>query len=231
MRLALRLGADVICEKPLVLNPWNLDLLEELEEETKSKIFTVLQLRLHPSIIKLKNEIDNSDPLIKHNVELSYITSRGLWYHYSWKAHPQKSGGIATNIGIHLFDLLIWIFGDVKENHVHLRNSHSMGGFIELERANVKWFLSINNEHLPDDSTSNGQRTFRALIVDGAEVQFSSGFTELHTEVYKETLAGRGFGINSARPSIELVYNVRNSPLSNEYDIVHPQIEKMINEV
>ncbi len=154
MRLALRLGADVICEKPLVLNPWNLDLLEELEEETNSKIFTVLQLRLHPSLIKLKNEIDNSDPSKKHNVELSYITSRGLWYHYSWKAHPQKSGGIATNIGIHLFDLLIWIFGDIKECHVHHRNSNAMGGFIELERANVKWFLSIDKNDLPEETIS-----------------------------------------------------------------------------
>jgi len=230
MRLALRLGADVICEKPLVLNPWNLDLLEELEKETNSKIFTVLQLRLHPSLIKLKKEIDNSDSSKKHDVELSYITSRGLWYHYSWKAHPQKSGGIATNIGIHLFDLLIWIFGDVKENNVHLRNSHSMGGFMELEKANVKWFLSINDDHLPEDAVGNGHRTFRALFVDGAEVQFSSGFTELHTEVYKETLAGRGFRIKSARPSIELVYNIRNSPISNEYDVVHPQVEKMISE-
>ena len=230
MRLALRLGADVICEKPLVLNPWNLDLLEELEKETNSKIFTVLQLRLHPSLIKLKKEIDNSDSSKKHDVELSYITSRGLWYHYSWKAHPQKSGGIATNIGIHLFDLLIWIFGDVKESYVQHRNSHSMGGFMELEKANVKWFLSINNDHLPEDAVGNGHRTFRALFVDEAEVQFSSGFAELHTEVYKETLAGRGFRIKSARPSIELVYNIRNSPISNEYDVVHPQVEKMISE-
>ncbi len=228
VRLALRLGADVICEKPLVLNPWNLDLLEELEDETNSRIFTVLQLRLHPSLIKLKNEIDNSDPSKKHNVELSYITSRGLWYHYSWKAHPQKSGGIATNIGIHLFDLLIWIFGDVIESYVQHRNSHSMGGFIELEKANVKWFLSINDSHLPEEATGNSHRTFRALFVDGAEVQFSSGFTELHTEVYKETLAGRGFRINNARPSIELVYNVRNSPLSNDYDIIHPSVEEIL---
>ena len=179
-------------------------------------------------LIKLKNEIDNSDPSKKHNVELSYITSRGLWYHYSWKAHPQKSGGIATNIGIHLFDILIWIFGDVKESHVHHRNSYSMGGFIRLEKANVKWFLSINDTHLPEDAVGKGRRTFRALIVDGAEVQFSTGFTELRTEVYKETLAGRGFRINSARPSIELVYNVRNSPLSNGYDIVHPSVEEIL---
>jgi UDP-N-acetyl-2-amino-2-deoxyglucuronate dehydrogenase len=228
IRLALRLGANVICEKPLVLNPWNLDLLEELEKESESNIYTVLQLRLHPSIIKLKKDIDSSDPAIKHNIDLSYITSRGLWYHYSWKAHQEKSGGIATNIGIHLFDLLIWIFGDVKECLVHYRNSNSMGGFIELERANVKWFLSIDKNHLPDKAIGNGYRTFRALVANGKEVEFSKGFTELHTEVYKETMKGRGFRINDARSSIELVYNVRNSPLSRNYDIIHPEVEKII---
>ena len=229
IRLALRLGAQVICEKPIVLNPWNLDLLEELKTETGSNIYTVLQLRLHPSILKLKKEIESLGTDKKHDVELTYITSRGLWYNYSWKANPQKSGGIATNIGIHLFDLLLWIFGDVKENIVQYNNSNSMGGFIELDKANVRWFLSIDGDKLPAKNKKNGRSTYRSIKVDDKEVEFSTGFTELHTEVYKETLEGRGFRINDARPSIELVYNIRNSPLSKNFDCVHPQLKKLIN--
>ena len=229
IRLAIRLGAQVICEKPLVLNPWNLDLLEELETETGSNIYTVLQLRLHPSLLKLKKEIESSGTDKKHNVELTYITSRGLWYNYSWKANSQKSGGIATNIGIHLFDLLLWIFGDAKENLVHYNNGSSMGGFIELEKANVRWFLSIDGDQLPSENKKNGRSTYRSIKVDGNEVEFSTGFTELHTEVYKRTLEGRGFKIIDARPSLDLVYNIRNSSLSNNFDCVHPLLKKLIN--
>ena len=229
IRLAIRLGAQVICEKPLVLNPWNLDLLEELETETGSNIYTVLQLRLHPSLLKLKKEIESSGTDKKHNVELTYITSRGLWYNYSWKANSQKSGGISTNIGIHLFDLLLWIFGDAKENLVHYNNGSSMGGFIELEKANVRWFLSIDGDQLPSENKKNGRSTYRSIKVDGNEVEFSTGFTELHTEVYKRTLEGRGFKIIDARPSLDLVYNIRNSSLSNNFDCVHPRLKKIIN--
>ena len=228
IRLALRLGADVICEKPLVLNPGNLDLLEELQSETGASVYTVLQLRLHPSLIKLKNEIEKNKSSKKHNVELTYITSRGTWYDYSWKSHPQKSGGIATNIGIHLFDLLLWIFGDVREYRVHHSSIRSMAGFIELKNANVTWFLSIDRDHLPEENKNNGRATFRSIKVDGKEIEFSTGFTELHTKVYEQTLNGNGFRIPDARPSIELVYNVRNSSLSDNYDVIHPKVKELL---
>lgn len=229
IRLALRLGADAICEKPLVLNPWNLDLLEALEIEAGSTIYTVLQLRLHPSLIELKKKIENDRSSRKYNVDLTYITPRGLWYQYSWKANQEKSGGISTNIGIHLFDLLIWIFGRVKESFVHISEDKSMGGFIELEKANVSWFLSTDRNFLPPGATGNGKRTFRSILVNGNEVEFSEGFTDLHTKVYDETLKGNGFLITDARPSINLVYKIRNAPVSAMYDVIHPQVEKIIN--
>ena len=227
IRLALRLGANVICEKPLVLNPRNLDLLEELQTETGSSVYTVLQLRLHPSLIKLKNDIANSKGK-KHIVELTYITSRGVWYEYSWKAHLQKSGGIATNIGIHLFDLLLWIFGDVKENIVHYSTCKSMAGFLELQNANISWFLSIDRNHLLESDKNNGRATYRSIKVDGVEIEFSTGFTELHTKVYEQTLKGAGYSILVARPSIELVYNVRNAAITNNYDISHPKVKNLV---
>ena len=211
MRFALRIGADAICEKPLVLNPWNLDALEELERESGRKVNTILQLRVHPSLVALKKEIDAQPPGTRHEVVLTYITSRGGWYAASWKGLAERSGGVATNIGIHFFDLLIWLFGSVRENRVDYADPKRTGGCIELERARVTWFLSIDRNDLPSEASSAGQTTFRSITVDGAEMEFSEGFTDLHTVVYRETLAGRGFGISDARPSIELAYRIRNA--------------------
>ena len=210
IRLALRIGANVICEKPLVINPWNLDALQRLEEESSCKINSVLQLRLHPSIIELKNKLKNPDH--KVNVVLTYITPRGKWYDYSWKGINEKSGGITTNIGIHFFDLLIWLFGKVQVNEVHLHEKKKAGGFLELENAYVQWFLSMDSNDLPPDEMGKRHPSFRSITIDGEEVQFSSGFSELHTSVYREALAGNGFGICDSRPSIELVYQIRKSP-------------------
>ncbi len=213
IRLALRLGADAICEKPLVLNPWNLDALEEIEKETGKKVYTILQLRVHPSLINLKDKISlkiSENPDKKFMVEMKYITARGLWYDFSWKGILEKSGGLATNIGIHLFDLLIWLFGNPIHSKVIFDEKRSIAGELELENAFVKWFLSINFEDLPVDVNANGVGTFRSIKVDGEEIEFTKGFTELHTEVYRRTLSGEGFGIKDARPSIELVYKIRN---------------------
>jgi UDP-N-acetyl-2-amino-2-deoxyglucuronate dehydrogenase len=211
IRLALRIGANAICEKPLVINPWNLDALQVLEEETSRKVYTVLQLRLHPSLIELKNKLVKLKK--KANVVLTYITSRGIWYDYSWKGIEEKSGGIATNIGIHFFDLLIWLFGSMQKIELHLNEKKKAGGFIELENAYVQWFLSIERNDLPAGELEKGHLTYRSLTIDGKEIKFSDGFTELHNRVYEETLAGKGFGINDARPSIELVHKIRKSPV------------------
>ncbi|MCC5934613.1 MAG: Gfo/Idh/MocA family oxidoreductase [Candidatus Cyclonatronum sp.] len=216
IRHALRIGADALCEKPLVLNPWNLDALEEMEREHQKKVFNVLQLRVHPSLMALKQELAENPPAKRPSVQLSYITSRGLWYHYSWKGDLSKSGGIATNIGIHFFDMLMWFFGAPRQSHVHLREPHKMGGFLELEGADVSWYLSLDREDLPESAKQNGQPTFRSITIDGREIEFSGGFTDLHTRVYEETLAGRGFGLADARPSIELVHGIRTAPLSSK---------------
>ncbi|MBM2814205.1 MAG: UDP-N-acetyl-2-amino-2-deoxyglucuronate dehydrogenase [Ignavibacteria bacterium] len=222
IRLALRLGADAICEKPLVLKPSNLDTLKEIERETGGKIFNILQLRVHPALIDLKNKLSSKPNIEKHNVVLSYITSRGPWYRYSWKGNEEKSGGIATNIGIHFFDLLIWFFGSVQKTEVHLNNPDKMSGFIELENANVSWYLSIDRNELPQQAVEKNQTTFRSITIDGSEVEFTEGFTDLHTSVYAEILAGRGFGIEDARPSIELVYNLRGSKIIEKPELKHP---------
>lgn len=211
IRLALRNGADAICEKPLVLNPWNLDLLEKLESEYGKRIFTILQLRVHPALIALKNKISDEKKNSKYIVELEYITSRGKWYNYSWKGDPQKSGGIATNIGVHFFDLLIWLFGQSVRYKVELNLIDKMKGEVELENANVKWLLSINKNDLPEEVQKEGKSTYRKISIDGSEVEFTEGFTELHTKVYKQILSGNGFTIKDTRPSIELVYGLRNS--------------------
>lgn len=224
-RLALRVGADVICEKPLVINPWNFDALEELENETNRRIYTVLQLRVHPELIKLKESLQNSNA--KHEVELTYITSRGPWYHVSWKGQAEKSGGIATNIGVHFFDLLLWLFGSAQGIKVYYSDDRRMSGFMELERANVKWFLSVDKNDLPESSKVNNKPTFRSITVDGKEIEFSEGFTDLHTKVYEETLAGRGFGIADARPSIELTYAIRTANISPKDDLIHPILKKI----
>lgn len=208
IRFALRVGADAICEKPLVLNPWNCDALAELEAETSRRVYTVLQLRLHPAIQALHAQYANSPE--KHEVELTYITSRGPWYLYSWKGDITRSGGLATNIGIHFFDMLIWIFGPVEKNRVFLAEPTRTCGYLELQRARVHWFLSIDRRDLPPELKPS-QTTYRSIRIDGQQVEFSEGFTDLHTRVYEEVLAGRGFGIADAKPSIELTYQIRHS--------------------
>ncbi|MCH9028103.1 MAG: Gfo/Idh/MocA family oxidoreductase [Bacteroidetes bacterium] len=227
IRLALRIGADAICEKPLVLNPWNLDALQELEAETGSRVYTILQLRVHESIIKLKKKLVSTKTNHKYKVSLTYITSRGLWYDYSWKGVKEKSGGIGTNIGVHFFDLLIWLFGGVQKSELHLSEPKKMAGFIELENAEVTWFLSADKDDLPADLVEKKIPTFRSIEFDGNEIQFSSGFTDLHTKVYEETLAGNGFGIEDARPSIQFVNELRNSKITeNSNSVIHPMAQK-----
>jgi len=221
IRMALRRRADAICEKPLVLNPWNVDALEAIELETGNKIYTILQLRLHPSIISLKNKIDSQVANQKHEVDLSYITSRGNWYHISWKGDESKSGGIASNIGIHFYDMLGWIFGQVQEVQVHLREERRASGYIEFEKARVRWFLSIDENDLPNDIKTKGQRTFRSITINETEIEFSDGFTELHTESYKNILEGNGFGLADARPSVEIAHTIRNSEIIQHSNLKH----------
>jgi UDP-N-acetyl-2-amino-2-deoxyglucuronate dehydrogenase len=219
-RLALRVGADAICEKPLVINPWNFDALEDLEAETHRRINTILQLRVHPALIALREDLQRSDTV--RDVELTYITSRGPWYQVSWKGSEEKSGGVATNIGVHFFDLLMWLFGSVNGVKVYHSDPKRMSGFIELERARVRWFLSVEKEDLPAASKTGNKTTFRSITVDGAEIEFSEGFTDLHTKVYQETLAGHGFGLKDARPSIELTHAIRTAKISPKDELVHP---------
>lgn len=209
MRLALRNDAFAICEKPLVLNPWNLDALAELERETGKRIFTILQLRLHPAIIALREKIQASPADQKFDVKLKYITSRGKWYHISWKGDIAHSGGIATNIGIHFFDMLTWIFGELEQNEVSLHEDDQAAGILKLKKANVEWHLSINADHLPQQAKETGKRTYRSITVNGEEVEFSEGFTDLHTRSYEKILAGEGFGIEDARRSIEIAQGIR----------------------
>lgn len=230
IRLALRVGADAICEKPLVLNPWNLDVLQELEEEYGQRVWTILQLRVHPSLIALKEKIEKVDSNSRHKIRLTYITSRGLWYHYSWKGDESKSGGIGTNIGIHFFDMLMWLFGPAQTMELYVREKNRMGGYLELPNADVEWYLSLEPGDIPDKA--EGQRTFRTISVDGEEIEFSSGFNDLHTRVYEETLKGNGFGIEDARPSIELVHKLRTMKLTEQpTGLVHPNIKKLIAEI
>lgn len=210
IRFGLRIGADVICEKPVVLNPWNLDALMEIEKETGKNVYTILQLRLHPAVIALRDRIQTADPGKKYKVNLKYITSRGHWYHTSWKGEISKSGGIATNIGVHFFDMLLWIFGPVRQNDVSRHDADTASGKLELERASVDWFLSIDAENLPEEAKKEGKRTFRSMTVDGEEFEFSDGFTELHTHSYEEILKGKGFRLSETLPSINLVYDIRN---------------------
>ena len=211
IRMALRRGADAICEKPLVLNPWNLDALQKMEIESGQKVYNILQLRVHKSIIELKNKIDNSPKEKSFDVDLTYLTSRGNWYFTSWKGDFNKSGGIATNIGVHFYDMLSYLFGKVKENTVHLHTHDRASGYLEFDRARVRWFLSINEEVLPEEVKEKGQRTYRSISVDGEELEFSGGFTDLHTDVYKGILNGEGYGIEDSRQAIEIVHDIRNS--------------------
>ena len=226
IRFALRSGSDVICEKPLVLNPWNIDGLSEIEKDTNQKINTILQLRVHPSIIELKNRVKKIKNDNKFEVELTYITSRGKWYLQSWKGDPKKSGGIATNIGIHFFDMLHFVFGDIQENIVHAHNETMAAGYIEYENARVRWFLSMDYESIPGIIREKGLRTYRSIKVNGDEFEFSDGFTDLHTLSYQEILAGRGFGLEENRVAIETVSHIRSaSPIGPKGDY-HPFIDK-----
>ncbi len=225
-RLALRVGADAICEKPLVVNPWNLDALQELEAEYGRRVYNVLQLRVHPKLLELRQKLQENPASTKHEVLLTYITSRGAWYHASWKGQVEKSGGVATNIGIHFFDLLMWLFGPVQETQVHLADHERMAGYIELAGARVRWFLSINRDDLPFPAAPGQRSTYRSITIDGEEVEFTEGFTDLHTRVYEGMLAGQGFGIDDARPSIELVYRLRNALVISNGEWMHPQVKR-----
>jgi UDP-N-acetyl-2-amino-2-deoxyglucuronate dehydrogenase len=223
-RLGLRVDADVICEKPLVINPWNLDALQELEEESGRTINTVLQLRVHPQLIALKEHLSRSQNRIQHDVILTYITSRGLWYQHSWKGITEKSGGIATNIGIHFFDLLMWLFGEAGGVRVYQADKNRMSGYIDLEYARVRWFLSIDKDDLPYRTDPSGKTTYRSITIDGQEIEFSGVFSDLHTRVYERTLAGQGFRIAEARPSIELTYRIRTAPIMPLDEMAHPML-------
>jgi UDP-N-acetyl-2-amino-2-deoxyglucuronate dehydrogenase len=222
IRFGLRQGASVICEKPLVLNPWNVEALHQLQQETGNRVFNILQLRLHPDIVALKEKVQNSDSSKVFDVDLAYITSRGTWYYTSWKGDINKSGGIATNIGIHFFDMLIWIFGKVINNTIHIHTHDRAAGYLELERARVRWFLSINEDTLPENIRNKKQRTYRSITVEGTEVEFSDGFTDLHTKSYEAILAGKGFDVIEALPSIELAHQIRTQkPVGLKSDF-HP---------
>jgi UDP-N-acetyl-2-amino-2-deoxyglucuronate dehydrogenase len=222
IRFALRSGTEAICEKPLVLNPWNIDALLRIEEGTGKKVNTILQLRLHPSILALRDQMANRKTGSKVDVDLLYITSRGKWYMHSWKGDEKKSGGIATNIGVHFFDMLHFLFGDLQQNKVHLNERNRAGGYLEYENARVRWFLSIDASDLPKSVQASGQRTFRSIEIDGEELEFSDGFSDLHRLSYERILNGCGFGLESNRSAIETVSQIRNSrvvELSGEY---HP---------
>ena len=231
IRFALRSGANAICEKPLVLNPHNIDQLKIIEEESGKKVFNILQLRLHESIVALKNKISKEllqNPDRIYDVDLTYLTSRGKWYFISWKGDEDKSGGVATNIGVHFFDMLSWIFGPIEENIVHLKQPDANAGYMRLKNANVRWFLSVNYDYIPENIKNSGKRTFRSIKVDGDEIEFSDGFTDLHTKSYEHILSGEGFGLDEARNSINIVSSIRKmSPigLKGEY---HPFCKKVV---
>ncbi len=222
MRFGLRSGADVICEKPIVLNPWNIDALQEIERETGHNIYTILQLRLHDSIIALKKKVEASPKDKVYDFDLTYQTSRGNWYYSSWKGDISKSGGIATNIGVHFFDMLSWVFGSVKQNIVHLHTHDRAAGYLEFDRARVRWFLSIEFETIPENVRLQGKRTFRSMEVDGEQIEFSDGFTELHTNSYKDILNGGGFRIDASKQAIVIVHEIRTKePIGLKGDF-HP---------
>lgn len=227
VRLALRRGADAICEKPLVLNPWNIDKLAHIEKESGKRIWNILQSRLHPSIISLREKVRNNPKNTKYDIDLTYITSRGSWYFSSWKGDISKSGGIATNIGVHFFDILTWIFGKVKQNTVHVHEADKAAGLLELENARIRWFLSLDYNDLPDKIKLKGQRTYRSIIIEDEELEFSGGFTDLHTKSYEQILCGKGFGIEDTRQSIEIVHEIREKKtvaLKGEY---HPMAKSI----
>jgi UDP-N-acetyl-2-amino-2-deoxyglucuronate dehydrogenase len=219
IRFGLRNHAHVICEKPIVLNPWNIDSIVEIEREFECNVYSILQLRLHPSLIKLKQQIDAKKSDTIHDVDLTYITSRGSWYYTSWKGDVSKSGGIATNIGVHFFDMLGWIFGELKSNTVHLNEKDRAAGYLEFSKARVRWFLSINAENLPIAVKEKKQTTYRSITVDGEEVEFSGGFADLHTRSYEEILNGNGFTVKTTKKSIEIVHHIRNAENPSEFSL------------
>jgi UDP-N-acetyl-2-amino-2-deoxyglucuronate dehydrogenase len=227
IRLALRNDAHAICEKPIVLNPWNADALKVIENETGKHVYTILQLRLHPSIIELKEKVANGPKDKIYNLDLTYITSRGKWYYRSWKGDIEKSGGIATNIGVHFFDMLTWIFGDVMDNKVHVLTADRAAGFLHLQKARVRWFLSLCYDDIPVLVKQKGKTTYRALVMDGHEVEFSDGFADLHTISYQDILSGNGFGLADSKPAIEVVYNIRNAKHVNVQGDYHPLIKSI----
>ncbi len=228
IRMSLRRGADAISEKPLVLNPWNLDALSKMEAETGKKVYNILQLREHESIKALKKKVAAAPKDKIFDIDLTYLTSRGNWYYTSWKGDIQKSGGIATNIGVHFYDMLSWIFGDLKQNTVHIHEHDRAAGYLEFERARVRWFLSINYDILPEAVKAKGQRTYRSIIIEGEELEFSTGFTDLHTRVYESILSGKGYGLEDTRQAIEIVHTIRHATpigLKGEY---HPFATKQL---
>ncbi len=228
IRMALRRGADAICEKPLVLNPWNLDALQKMEKESGKKVYNILQLRLHQSIIDLKKKIDAAPKDKVFDVDLTYLTSRGNWYYTSWKGDVAKSGGIATNIGVHFYDMLSFIFGGLKENIVHIHTHDRAAGYLEFERARVRWFLSINYDVLPEEIKAKGQRTYRSITIEGDELEFSGGFTDLHTRVYEGILEGNGYGLEEARQAIEIVHDIRTQEAIGLKGDYHPFASKKL---
>lgn len=225
-RFALRSGADAICEKPLVLNPWNLDGLMEMEADTGRRIYTILQLRLHPAIVALKEKVAAAGRSEKYEVDLTYITSRGKWYMQSWKADENKAGGIATNIGVHFFDMLHYVFGALQENVVHLHDDRHAAGYLEFEKARVRWYLSIDLNDVPEDARAAGQTTWRSITVDGEEIEFSGGFTDLHTLSYQSIVAGNGFPVGENRTAIEAVSHIRTAPVVAGGDRAHPFLRR-----
>lgn len=232
IRFALRIKADAICEKPLVLNPWNLDALKEIEEKHGGRVWNILQLRLHPDIFALKERVAAeiaANPNKLYDIDLTYLTSRGRWYFVSWKGNLEKSGGIATNIGIHFFDMLTWIFGPVRDNILHLHRPDTAGGYLELSHARVRWFLSVNDAFLPQEAVKKGQRTYRSILIDGDEIEFSQGFTNLHTRSYEEIIEGRGFGLEEARASIDIVHHIRNAEPKVPVASCHPLCQKALS--
>ena len=229
IRFALRSGADAICEKPLVVNVWNLDALKEIESDTGKKVNTILQLRLHPAVIAMREKIQREKKDAKCDVTLTYITARGRWYLQSWKGDPKKSGGVACNIGVHFYDMLHFLFGTLQESVVHHASETRAAGYLEYENARVRWFLSVDVDDVPQAARAKGQRTFRSMTVDGAELEFSDGFTELHTRSYEEILAGRGFGLEDSRAAIETVARIRTSEPIGPKGNFHPFLEKLTN--
>lgn len=223
VRLALRLRADAICEKPLVINPWNLDQLEALEHEYGQRVYTTLQLRYHPSLVALREQLDGA---AGHDVELTYVTVRGAWYQASWKGDESKSGGLAMNLGVHFFDFLLWLFGPLQRSSLHLAQASRAAGVLELERARVRWFLSVDADDLPDSTRAAGRTAYRALRLDGQEVELSGGFEDLHTRVYEAILRGEGLRIADVRPSIELLYRIRTAEVEPAADAAHPLLKR-----